>query len=93
MTLKNTKATTSFIEWDDFKSLVSKLERDGEYKFCLLIAIGVFTGLRISDLLKLRYADILNKDVLIIGEQKTKKTRSIKINPEVMNSNKHSNFL
>ncbi|OYU82546.1 MAG: integrase [Flavobacterium sp. BFFFF2] len=83
MTLKNTKATTSYIEWDDFKSLVSKLERDGEYKFCLLITIGVFTALRISDLLKLRYIDILNKDVLIVVEQKTKKTRSIKINPDM----------
>jgi integrase len=83
MTLKNTKATTSFIEWDDFKKLVSKLERDEQYKFCLLITIGVFTALRISDLLKLRYVDILNKDVLIVVEQKTKKTRSIKINPDM----------
>ncbi len=83
MTLKNTKATTSYIDWDDFKSLVSRLERDGEYKFCLLISIGVFTGLRISDLLKLRYSDILNKDVLIIVEQKTKKTRSIKVNADM----------
>jgi integrase len=35
--------------------LISKLERDREYKFCLLVSIGVFSGLRISDLLELRY--------------------------------------
>ena len=43
------------MDWDDFKSLISKLERDKEYKFCLLFSIGVFTGLRISDLLQLRF--------------------------------------
>lgn len=71
------------MDWDDFKSLIGKLERDGEYKFCLLITIGVFTGLRISDLLKLRFSQFENNDILSIVEQKTKKTRRIKINPDL----------
>lgn len=49
MSLKNTRTTTGALTWDDFRSLISKLERDGDYKYCLLISIGVFTGLRISD--------------------------------------------
>lgn len=69
--------------WDDFKSLIGKLERDGEYKFCLLISIGVFTGLRISDLLKLRFSQF-ESEILTIQEQKTKKTRRIKINNDLM---------
>jgi len=71
------------MDWDDFKSLIGKLERDGEYKFCLLITIGVFTGLRISDLLKLRFNQFENSDILTIQEQKTRKTRRIKINPDL----------
>ena len=71
------------MDWDDFKSLIGKLERDGEYKFCLLVTIGVFTGLRISDLLKLRFNQFENTDILTIEEQKTKKTRRIKINPDL----------
>ena len=71
------------MDWDTFKSLIGKLERDGDYKFCLLIAIGVFTGLRISDLLKLRFSQFENNDILTIVEQKTKKTRRIKINPDL----------
>jgi hypothetical protein len=47
--------TTSYIEWNDFISLILRLEKDQEYKFCLLISIGVFTALRISDLLSLKY--------------------------------------
>jgi integrase len=55
MSLKGQRTTTTSMDWDDFKSLISKLERDREYKFCLLVSIGVFSGLRISDLLELRY--------------------------------------
>jgi integrase len=72
--------TTSFIDWNDFISLITRLEKDKEYKFCLLISIGVFTGLRISDLLTLKYSDLLEDDVFLITERKTKKERSIKVN-------------
>ena len=71
------------MNWEDFKSLISKLERDKEYKFCLLITIGVFTGLRISDLLQLRFNQFENSDILTIQEIKTKKTRRIKINSDL----------
>jgi len=71
------------MDWDDFRSLISKLERDGEYKFTLLIACGVFTGLRIGDLLKLRFSQFENTEILNIQEQKTNKTRRIKINSDL----------
>jgi len=82
MSLKGQRTTTSSMDWDQFKSLIGKLERDGEYKFCLLISIGVFTGLRISDLLQLRFNQF-ESDILTIQEEKTKKTRRIKINPDL----------
>jgi len=83
MSLKGQRTTTSSMDWDTFKSLIGKLERDGEYKFCLLITIGVFTGLRISDLLKLRFIQFENSDILTVTEQKTGKVRRIKINPDL----------
>jgi integrase len=83
MSLVGQKTTTTSMDWDQFKSLIGKLERDGEYKFCLLITIGVFTGLRISDLLKLRFNQFENSDILTIQEQKTRKTRRIKINADL----------
>ena len=43
------QTTTTSIDWNQFKSLISKLERDGENKNCLLISIGVFTSLWIDD--------------------------------------------
>ncbi len=83
MSLKGQNTTTSYMEWNDFISLITRLEKDEDYKFCLLITLGVFTGLRISDLLTLRYTDVLNKDVLKLKEIKTGKERSIKINKDL----------
>lgn len=83
MSLKGQRTTTSSMDWDDFKSLIAKLERDKEYKFCLLISIGVFTGLRIGDLLQLKYSQFIGTEILEIQEKKTKKLRRIKINEDL----------
>ena len=83
MSKKGTKTTTSYMEWNDFVSLITRLEKDEEYKMSLLISIGVFTGLRISDLLTLKYSDFMGKDILKLTEKKTKKERSIKINKDL----------
>jgi integrase len=83
MSLHGQKTTTTSMEWDQFKSLISKLERDGENKFCLLIVIGVFTGLRISDLLQLKFSQFTGTDFLYVTETKTKKERRIKINSDL----------
>ena len=83
MSLPGTRTTTTSLDWESFKTIISKLERDGEYKFCLLIATGVFTGLRISDLLQLRFSQFDDSEILTIQEKKTKKIRRIKINSDL----------
>ncbi len=83
MSIKGSKTTTGYMEWDTFVSLITRMENKGEYKFCLLISIGVFTGLRISDLLSLKYSNLIGKDVLTLTEKKTKKVRTIKLNPDL----------
>jgi integrase len=83
MSIKGSKTTTGTMEWDTFVSLITRMEKNEEYKFCLLISIGVFTGLRISDLLSLKYSNLISKDVLTLTEKKTKKVRTIKLNPDL----------
>ncbi len=83
MALKGQKTTSDFLEWEKMQSLVLKLERDGDYKFALLIATGSYIGLRISDLLQLRWNQVLEQDYFTITEKKTKKTRKVTINPEL----------
>lgn len=83
MSIKGQNTTTTYIEWNDFISLITRLEKDENYKFCLLISIGVFTGLRISDLLTLTYSDLLNNETFTLREIKTNKQRSIKVNKDL----------
>jgi integrase len=83
MSLIGQKTTTTFLAWETYLSLVAKLERDKNYKFCLLLAVGVNTGLRISDLLKLKLSDLQNNDSFKINEGKTGKERNIKINKDL----------
>lgn len=83
MSIKGQNTTTTYIEWNDFISLITRLEKDENYKFCLLISIGVFTGLRISDLLSLTYSDLLSNETFTLREMKTKKQRSIKVNKDL----------
>ena len=73
MSIKGQNTTTTYIEWNDFISLITRLEKDENYKFCLLISIGVFTGVRISDLLSLTYSDLLSNETFTLREMKTKK--------------------
>lgn len=80
MALKGQKTKSDYISWDKLQSLILKLERDGEIKFALLIAIGMYSALRISDILPLCWNDLLDKDVIELTEKKTKKIRRIKIN-------------
>lgn len=67
----------------DERFWVSHDGKQENYKFSLLIALGSFFGIRISDLVNLKWCDILNADILTIIEKKTKKQRTIKINEQL----------
>lgn len=54
--------------------------KNGQQKY-ILILIGLNTGLRISDILKLRVSDFRGKDRLVLYEQKTGKRTDIALHP------------
>ncbi len=83
MSLKYSSTTADYLIWSDAMNLKRKLSRDGNYKMSLLMAMGCFTGLRISDILALRWRQILNKDEFCITEIKTGKQRTIRLNPQL----------
>ena len=83
MALKNQKTKSDYLDWEIMQNLVLKLERDDELKFALLISTGSYVGLRISDLLQLRWSQVVGVDKLVITEQKTKKERVITLHHEL----------
>lgn len=85
----NKSTTCSALEWNTMLGLADRLKSDGLYRDHLLILVGSHLGLRISDLLSLRWGDFDNSDELIIREGKTKKIRTIRINARVRESIAH----
>lgn len=83
MSKKFSNTTADYLEWNQAMNFVRKLYDDKNYRMSLLIALGCFWGLRISDLLSLRWQEIYNKDEFIIIEKKTQKNREIKINAQL----------
>ncbi len=83
MSLKYTNTTADFLNWDEAMNLIRKLSKDRNYSMSLLVALGCFTGLRISDILALHWNQILNVSEFTIIEKKTGKKRIVRMNPQL----------
>ena len=83
MSLKYSTTTADYLVWSDAMNLIRKLAKDENYKISLLIALGCFTGLRISDILALRWEQILSTEEFSIIEKKTGKKRVLRLNPQL----------
>lgn len=83
MSLKYSQTTSDYLQWGEAINLIRSLSKDRDYKMSLLIAIGCFWGLRISDILSLRWNQILNVDEFSGSEHKTGKQRTIRINQQL----------
>ncbi len=59
-------------------SLFLKTKSERNY---IMFLLGIYSGLRISDILKLRVKDVKNKNSISLREQKTGKQRIFVINP------------
>ena len=67
------------LDWDEAMSVIHRLLDDGRWRDAMLMGTGCFLGLRISDILRLRWKDILQDEIVIVQEKKTGKKRALKI--------------
>ncbi len=81
MSVKGSYTTAEPLEWNEAISFMNRLYDDGNFTISLLVGCGIFFGLRISDVLRLRKKDLEADETLILFEKKTGKRRIIKINP------------
>jgi integrase len=56
--------------------------KESNYRDYIMFRLGIYSGYRISDIVKLRVIDLRNKEYFQVEENKTGKTRKIKIHPE-----------
>ncbi len=71
------------LEWNQSMNLIRNLFNDKNYKMSLLISMGAFWGLRISDILSLKWNQVFDLDEFELIEMKTQKKREIKINSQL----------
>lgn len=81
MSVKGSYVTAEPLEWNEAVSFMNRLYDDGNYTISLLVGCGIYFGLRVSDLLRLRKKDLEASETFILYEKKTGKRRIIKINP------------
>lgn len=79
------KQTCQPLRWATALKLLAVMRKDAEEnpviaRDRLMLAIGFYTGLRISDILKLTWL-LLSEEKWIITERKTEKIRQIDVNP------------
>jgi len=83
MSRKLSNTTADFLTWEQNVNLIRKLSDDKEYRLSMFFAIGSFWGLRVSDILRICWIDVVNKEEFTLIEGKTKKIREIKINTQL----------
>jgi len=71
---------TTYLQWDEYISLLEKLKGN---KLRLLMAFQGMCGLRVGDVLSLKWGDVLNRNEIVVREQKTKKIRPIYLNTTI----------
>lgn len=65
---------------DVFHDIQATIKRENP-RYYVFIMTGTYTGLRVSDILKLKVKDVRNKKYIDIKEKKTNKRNLIEINP------------
>lgn len=79
MSVKGSITTSDYLPYDEYKRLVETLAKEQEYFWCAYCIISFCTGLRFSDIRRIRWIDLLDQRKIVVTEKKTSKTKSIPI--------------
>ena len=81
--IRKTHQAADALDWNEAMMLVQKMYDDGMVRDSLLVESGCYLGLRVSDLLRLRWEDLLS-DEFVMHEQKTGKKRTLRVGASLL---------
>jgi len=80
---KTREQRTSYLPWKQAQVLLKCLVADRKYNVAFMVGFGIYTGLRIGDILARTWKEV-KKDRFTITEQKTGKRREIIMTPDLV---------
>lgn len=83
MAKKNQLTTSDHLQYEEYLRLLERLHEDKEYLFELYARLAFCTACRASDVLSLRWQDIVDQSYCMVTERKTGKTRAVPFNSHV----------
>ncbi|RKE02038.1 tyrosine-type recombinase/integrase [Marinifilum flexuosum] len=83
MAIQGDISKSEHIEWKFIPLTIQKLELNKQYKIALIVAFGCFFGLRLKNILTIRWEDVLNKTSFEIMDKN--KLRTIYIIDDINN--------
>jgi integrase len=78
--------SSEHLEELELNKLLKYLYQNELWVYYIMVRLGVSTALRYSDLSRIKWVDVLNKQVLIVKEKKTGKVREIPLHPELVDT-------
>lgn len=79
MSVRGSITTSDYLPFDEYQRLIKCLDDDGQFLWCTYCVLSFCLALRISDVLKLTWDEVLNKRSVTVKEKKTGKVKSIPI--------------
>lgn len=77
MSLKGSMTAADYLPYEDYQKLVQSLIKEKKYWWACYCVLSFCTGLRYSDVSRLKWDDVLDKRKIIITAKKTGKTHGI----------------
>ena len=85
MAKKHQLTKSDYLPMDEYKRLLDCLHKDKKFLWELYARLSYCTALRASDVLTIKWSDILQRAYMLKTEKKTGKTRKIPFNLQVQN--------
>lgn len=70
---------------EKIRKIINDLKRKNKKRELILLLLGIYTGLRISDILELKVINVKSKNLLSVKETKTGKNKKIELHQELIN--------
>lgn len=80
---RNTQVVEPIRDKRDIQRIIDYFDQHDKHKYAVIFQLGVYSGLRISDILKLKVKDVYRQSSIRIREQKTRKAKQFPIQDKV----------